>query len=181
MSELEARWYVVHTYSGHEKKVLANLKKIVENRGMEDLIQEVVVPEETYVTYKEDKKTGGQKAVEKKRKLFPSYVIVKFVKTPETWFVVRNVKGVTGFVGGSTEPLPLTQEEAENMGLEKRTVHTNYSVGDSVRILTGSFADFVGVVEEVNPDKEKEQVKVMLEMFGRETSIYFDFENVARA
>lgn len=175
MSETnEARWYVVHTYSGHEKKVQANLKKIVENRGMEDLILDVVVPVEKVDEVKDGKKREG-----KERKIFPSYVMVKFFKTPETWFVVRNIKGVTGFVGGSTEPLPLTQEEAEDMGLEKRTVITDYEVGDRVRVLAGSFANQEGIVKKI--DFSKEQVSVVFEVFGgRETQIDLNFEDVTR-
>ncbi|MDO4799265.1 MAG: transcription termination/antitermination protein NusG [Bacillota bacterium] len=167
-----ANWYVVHTYSGHENKVKANIEKIVENRGMGDVILKVEVPTETLVEVKDGKKK------EKQRKIFPGYVIVKMYMNDQSWYVVRNTRGVTGFVGAGTKPTPLTRPEVENMGLEKRTVLTDYQVGDNVMVVSGPFEKFVGVVEEIHTDKQS--VKVLLSMFGRETPVELEFEHVTR-
>ncbi len=158
----EAKWYVVHTYSGYENKVASNLEKTVENRGLQDLIREVKVPTET-VTEIEDSKSR-----EVERKIFPGYVFIKMVYTDETWYVVRNIRGCTGFVGPSSEPIPLTDEEVARMGVETKTVEISYKVGDSVRITDGPLEDFVGIVEEI--DAEKNCVRVTVSMFGRDTS-----------
>ena len=155
----EAKWYVVHTYSGYENKVASNLEKTVENRGLQDLIREVKVPTET-VTEIEDSKSR-----EVERKIFPGYVFIKMVYTDETWYVVRNIRGCTGFVGPSSEPIPLTDEEVARMGVETKTVEISYKVGDSVRITDGPLEDFV---EEI--DAEKNCVRVTVSMFGRDTS-----------
>jgi len=159
----EARWYVIHTYSGYENKVASNLMTTAENRGMQDMILEVKVPTEI-VTEIKDNKT---KEVE--HKLYPGYVFVKMIYTDETWYVVRNVRGCTGFVGPSSKPIPLTEAEVYRMGVETRVVEVSYSVGDSVRIIDGPLEDFIGTVEELNTDKN--YVRVIVSMFGRETPV----------
>jgi len=160
MSE-EAKWYVVHTYSGYENKVATNLEKIVENRNLQDLIQEVYVPTETVTEIKDNKK----KEVE--RKIFPGYVLVKMVMTDDSWYAVRNIRGCTGFVGPSSKPIPLSEEEVAALGVEKKSVEVQYKAGDSVRIVDGALEGFVGTVEEL--DLEKNRVRVTISMFGRET------------
>ncbi len=159
----EARWYVIHTYSGYENKVASNLMTTAENRGMQDMILEVKVPTETVTEIKDDK----TKEVE--RKLFPGYVFVKMIYTDETWYIVRNVRGCTGFVGPSSKPIPLTEAEVYRMGVETRVVEVSYEVGDSVRIIDGPLEDFIGTVEELNTDKN--YVRVIVSMFGRETPV----------
>ena len=159
----EARWYVVHTYSGYENKVASNLEKTVENRQLHDLIQQVLVPTETVTEIKDEKKRDVE------RKIFPGYVLVKMILTDESWYVVRNIRGCTGFVGPSSKPIPLTEEEVARLGVEKREIEVSYSVGDSVRIIDGPLEGFVGIVEEV--DKEKDRVRVTVSMFGRETPV----------
>ncbi len=159
----EARWYVIHTYSGYENKVASNLMTTAENRGMQDMILEVKVPTETVTEIKDDK----TKEVE--RKLYPGYVFVKMIYTDETWYIVRNVRGCTGFVGPSSKPIPLTEAEVYRMGVETRVVEVSYAVGDSVRIIDGPLEDFIGTVEELNTDKN--YVRVIVSMFGRETPV----------
>ncbi len=163
MSE-EAKWYVVHTYSGYENKVASTLEKTVENRNLQDVIQGVKVPTELVTEIGDN---GVSKEVE--RKLYPGYVFIKMVYTDETWYVVRNIRGCTGFVGPSSKPVPLTDDEVIKMGVEIKSVEVSYSVGDSVRIIDGPLEDFVGVVEEI--DTEKNIVKVTVSMFGRETPV----------
>ena len=160
----EARWYVVHTYSGYENKVASTLMTTVENRGLEEMIQDVKVPTEIVAEIKDD---GSTKEVE--RKLFPGYVFVKMVYTDETWYVVRNIRGCTGFVGPSSKPVPLSEAEVYRMGVETRVVEVSYKVGDQVRIIDGPLEDFVGIVEEI--DAEKNYVRVVVSMFGRETPV----------
>lgn len=164
----EARWYVVHTYSGYENKVASNLEKTVENRGLQDLILEVKVPTET-VTEIKDEKTR-----EVERKIFPGYVFVKMIYTDESWYVVRNIRGCTGFVGPSSKPVPLTDAEVARMGVEKRSVEVSYNVGDSVRIIDGPLEDFVGIVEDIDIDNNC--VKVTVSMFGRETPVELELD-----
>ncbi|MBQ9413771.1 MAG: transcription termination/antitermination protein NusG [Clostridia bacterium] len=159
----EAKWYVVHTYSGYENKVATNLETIVENRKLQHWIHEIRVPTEIVVEVKDDKK----KEVE--RKLFPGYVLVKMVMNDESWFVVRNTRGCTGFVGPNGRPVPLTDEEVAALGVEKRVVEINYAVGDMVRIIDGPLENFTGRVDEIDMDKNK--VKVTISMFGRETPV----------
>lgn len=166
----EAKWYVVHTYSGYENKVASNLEKTVENRQLHDLIQQVLVPTETVTEVKDDKER------EVERKIFPSYVLVKMILTNESWYVVRNIRGCTGFVGPSSKPIPLTEEEVARLGVEKKEVEISYEVGDSVKILAGPFEGFVGLVEEV--DKEKKRVRVTVSMFGRETPVELELKQV---
>ncbi|MBE6824836.1 MAG: transcription termination/antitermination factor NusG [Ruminococcaceae bacterium] len=160
----EARWYVVHTYSGYENKVASTLMTTVENRGLQDMIQDVKVPTEIVTEIKDD---GSTKEVE--RKLFPGYVFVKMVYTDETWYVVRNIRGCTGFVGPSSKPVPLTEAEVYRMGVETRVVEVSYKVGDQVRIIDGPLEDFVGIVDELDVDKN--YVRVTISMFGRETPV----------
>lgn len=160
----EAKWYVVHTYSGYENKVASNLRTVVENRNLEDLIQEIKVPTETVVEVGSDNK---QKEVE--RKLFPGYVIVKMVMTDESWYAVRNIRGCTGFVGPSSKPVPLSDEEVERLGVDVKEVQVLYKVGDSVNITGGPLEGFVGKVEEIDVDGNR--AKVTVSMFGRETLV----------
>lgn len=160
----EARWYVVHTYSGYENKVASTLMTTVENRGLSDMIQDVKVPTEIVTEIKDDSTT---KEVE--RKLFPGYVFVKMIYTDETWYVVRNIRGCTGFVGPSSKPVPLTEAEVYRMGVETRVVEVSYKVGDQVRIIDGPLEDFVGIVDELDVDKN--YVRVTISMFGRETPV----------
>ena len=166
----EARWYVAHTYSGYENTVKATIEKAVENRNMGDLILEVNIPMET-VTEVTD---NGPKTVE--RKVFPGYVLVKMVMTDETWHLVRNVRGVTGFVGSGNKPIPLTEAEIASLGVEKKEVVVNYAVGDNVRITDGSLESFLGVVEEI--DLERQKVRVIVSMFGRETPVELDLDQI---
>ena len=166
----EARWYVAHTYSGYENTVKATIEKAVENRNMGDLILEVNIPMET-VTEVTD---NGPKPVE--RKVFPGYVLVKMVMTDETWHLVRNVRGVTGFVGSGNKPIPLTEAEIASLGVEKKEVVVNYAVGDNVRITDGALESFLGVVEEI--DLERQKVRVIVSMFGRETPVELDLDQI---
>lgn len=165
-----AKWYVVHTYSGHENKVKVNIEKLVENRGMQDLVLSVVVPTEDRVEIK-----NGQRKV-KTRKMFPGYVIVKMIVTNESWYLVRNTQGVTGFVGHGSEPIPLSDEEVRRMGIEKVYIDLDIDPGDSVKVINGPFESFMGVVEEVNMDKQT--LKVKISMFGRETPVELEFGQV---
>ncbi len=164
------KWYVVHTYSGHENKVKVNIEKIVENRGMQDLVLSIVVPTEDRVEIKD-----GQRKI-KTRKMFPGYVIVKMIITNESWYLVRNTQGVTGFVGHGSEPVPLTNEEVRRMGIEKVYVKLDVEPGDSVKVISGPFESFMGTVEEVHLDKQI--LKVKISMFGRETPVELEFGQV---
>ena len=164
------RWYVIHTYSGHENKVKTNIEKLVENRGMQDLILEVVVPTEEEVDY-----SDGRRRL-KTKKMFPGYVIVKMIVTNESWYLVRNTQGVTGFVGEGSEPIPLTDEEVRRLGIEKTVIVLNINVGDAIRIISGPFKGFTGVVEDVHPDKQTLKAKV--DMFGRATPVELEFDQV---
>lgn len=160
MSE-EAKWYVVHTYSGYENKVASNLEKTIENRGIRDLIQEVKVPTETVTEIKDNKER------EVERKIFPGYVLVKMVLNDTSWYIVRNIRGCTGFVGPSTKPIPLTSEEVKKLGVEIKSVKLSYNIGESVRIIDGPLSNMVGVVTKIDPENKVAQITVS--MFGRET------------
>ena len=166
-----AKWYVVHTYSGYENAVKTSIEKFVTGRGMEDMILRIEVPMET-VTEVTD--SGASKEVE--RKVFPGYVLIKMVMTDDTWHLVRNVRGVTGFVGSANKPIPLTEDEVLSMGMEKHEIVVNYHVGDHVKIVDGPLASFTGVVEEIEP--EKNRVSVMVSMFGRETPVELELDQV---
>ncbi len=165
-----AKWYVAHTYSGYENKVMTDIMKTVENRNMQDIIQEIRVPMEEVVEIKDNQK----KIVE--RKVFPSYVMVKMVMTDESWYVVRNTRGVTGFVGPGSAPVPLTEAEVESMGLEHKTVEIDFAVGDNVRIKYGPLEGFVGAITDIQLDKKKIHAKVS--MFGRDTDVELEFNQV---
>ena len=162
------KWYVVHTYSGYENKVATNLEKIVENRKLHDWIHEIRVPTETVTEIKDNKKR------EVERKIFPGYVLVKMVMTDDSWYVVRNTRGCTGFVGPNGKPIPLTEEEVNALGVEKREIEVNYAAGDTVRIVDGPLENFTGVVDEV--DLEKNKVRVTISMFGRETPVELELD-----
>ena len=166
----ELKWYVAHTYSGYENTVAVSIEQAVENRNMHDLITEVSIPLETVTEITEN----GPKTVE--RKVFPGYVLVKMVMTDETWHLVRNIRGVTGFVGAANKAIPLTDEEIAALGVEKREVVVGYAVGDSVKITDGALASFIGTVEELDTDKGK--VRVVVSMFGRETPVELELDQV---
>ena len=166
----EARWYVVHTYSGYENAVAESIMKAAENRRMTDRIFEVSVPMET-VTEVTD---GQTKTVE--RKVFPGYVLVKMIMTNESWHLVRNVRGVTGFVGSGNKAVPLTEEEVLSLGVEKREIVVNFHVGDAVKIIDGPLEGFLGTVDEI--DVVKNRVGVVVSMFGRETHVDLDFDQI---
>ena len=170
--KIEPKWYVVHTYSGYENKVKTDLEKTVKNRELEDYFFEIVVPMEEQIEIKDGKKKTNLK------KVFPGYVLVKMIVTEATWYIVRNTRGVTGFVGSGTDPIPLTEKEIRQMGFELPNVNIDFSEGDSVSISGGSFDGFVGTVQEINKDKHK--VKVLVSMFGRETPIEVDFSQVSK-
>lgn len=165
------KWYVVHTYSGYENKVKTNLEKIVENRKLQELIEDVSIPVEIVV---ETKENGDTKETE--RKLFPGYVLIKMVMTDETWYVVRNIRGVTGFVGPGSKPVPLTEAEVASLGVEKRTINIKFGVGDNIRVVSGPLLGNTGFVDEISPDKKK--IRVMISMFGREMPVELDFNQV---
>lgn len=170
----EAKWYVVHTYSGYENKVKANIEKSVENRGISDMIQSVEVPLEDVV----EEKNGVEKIV--KRKVFPGYVVIKMVMNDESWFVVRNTRGVTGFVGPGSKPVPLSDEEVEKMGVEKvRMADMDVSVGDHVSVKSGPLEGFSGTVESV--DLQRRKVVVKVSMFGKETPAEVDYSQILKS
>lgn len=170
----EAKWYVVHTYSGYENKVKANIEKSVENRGISDMIQAVEVPLEDVI----EEKNGVEKIV--KRKIFPGYVVIKMVMNDESWFVVRNTRGVTGFVGPGSKPVPLTTEEVENMGVEKvRMADMDVNVGDHVSVKSGPLEGFSGLVESV--DEKRRKVIVRVAMFGKETPAEVDYSQIVKS
>ena len=167
-----ARWYVVHTYSGYENTVKATIEKTVESRGLHDQILAVSIPLETVTEITE---SGASKTYD--RKVFPGYVLVKMVYSDDTWHVIKDVRGVTGFVGSSSnDPTPLTDEEVYAMGVEKKEIIVNYAVGDPVRILDGPLTSFTGTVE--NIDIDKNAVSVIVSMFGRETPVEFELDQV---
>lgn len=165
----EAKWYVVHTYSGYENKVASNLEKTVENHSLQNLIFEIRVP-----TEKVTEVAANGKTKEVERKIFPGYVIVKMILTDESWYAVRNIRGCTGFVGPSSKPIPLTDEEVERLGVETRNVEVSYNVGDSVQITDGPLEGFIGTVKEIDVDKN--HIRVMVSMFGRETPVDLELD-----
>jgi len=166
----DAKWYVVHTYSGYENKVADTLTKTIENRKLQDYFFNVTVPVET-VTEITD---SGSKTVE--RKLFPGYVLVKMILTDETWYIVRNTRGVTGFVGTERQPVPLTEAEVEALGMDKHEIIIDYSEGDKVKVVDGPLENFIGVVEEI--DHARSKVRVIVSMFGRETPVELELDQV---
>ena len=167
-----ALWYVVHTYSGYENTVKATIEKTVESRQLQDQILSIAIPMETVTEITE---SGVSKTYD--RKVYPGYVFVKMVCTDDTWHVIRNVRGVTGFVGtSSNDPTPLTEDEVYEMGVEKREIIVNYAVGDQVRILDGPLSSFLGIVDSIEVDKNS--VSVIVSMFGRETPVEFELDQV---
>ena len=170
----DARWYVVHTYSGYENKVKEDLEKTVENRNLQDLILEVKYPTEQVTELKE----GSKKPKTVLRKVYPGYVMVKMIMTDKTWYVVRNTSGVTGFVGPGSKPIPLTDEEVTAMGVERMQLKLDVEVGETVRIISGAFANFTGVVQSVDP--EAQTVKLLISLFGKETPCELDFVEIQK-
>ena len=168
----EPKWYVVHTYSGYENKVKTDLEKTIKNRELEDFFFDIVVPMEEQIEIKDGKRKTNLK------KVFPGYVLVKMIVTEESWYIVRNTRGVTGFVGSGTDPIPLTNEEIRNMGFETAVVNVDYDVNDTVRVVNGPLATFIGTVQEIN--KEKNKVKVLVSMFGRETPVELEFSQIQK-
>ena len=168
-----ANWYVVHTYSGYENTVKATIEKYVENRNMRDLIHEISIPMETVTEITDN----GPKDVE--RKVFPGYVLVKMVMNDETWHIVRNIRGVTGFLGEGNKAIPLSDADVAALGVEKREVVVSYQEGDTVRITDGALESFLGTVEEI--DLERSKVRVVVSMFGRETPVELELDQVEPA
>jgi len=166
-----AKWYVVQTYSGYENTVKATIEKTVESRHLQEIIHAVSIPVES-VTEIND--SGVSRTVE--RKVFPGYVLVKMVMSDESWYIVRNIRGVTGFVGSGTKPTPLTEDEVLQLGMEKKEIVVNYAIGDTVRIADGPLTTFNGVVEAL--DLEKNKVRVVVSMFGRETPVELELDQV---
>ncbi len=170
MSEAtEARWYVVHTYSGYENKVASDLATMVESRGMQELIQEIKIPTETV--------TDVEKKKDIERKIFPGYVLIKMIVTDDSWYVVRNIRGCTGFVGPASKPVPLTDDEVAALGVEKHSVQVGYNEGDTVKIISGPLEGYSGVVKTV--DTANNNVCVVLSMFGRETPVELELDQIA--
>ena len=171
MSE-RARWYVVHTYSGYENKVKANLEKTIDNRNLHDLVHDIQVPIEDVVEEKDGKKKVTQ------RKIFPGYVLVKMLMTDDSWYIVRNTRGVTGFVGPGSKPVPLTDEEVDSMGIMEKPVDIDLEVGETVKVISGPLENFVAVIQEINIEKRK--VKALVNMFGRETPVEIEFNQMEK-
>jgi len=170
--EQDARWYVVHTYSGYENKVKANLDKIVENRNLHDKILEIIVPMEEQIEIKDGKRKTSLK------KVFPGYVLVKMYMTDDTWYIVRNIRGVTGFVGSGAKPIPLSDKEIISMGIEELDIVIDFEVGDNVKVMSGPLENFIGIIEEINMEKRK--VRVLVSMFGRETPAELEFTQIQK-
>ena len=168
----KARWYVVHTYSGYKNKVKATLEKTIENRNLQDSIHFVEVPTEEVV----EEKDGKQKVVVKKK--FPGYVLIKMIMTDESWYVVRNTRGVTGFVGPGSKPVPLTDEEVESMGIMETPIDLDLEVGESVKVTAGPLREFIAVIQEINLEKHK--IKALVNMFGRDTLAELEFNQVEK-
>ncbi|OEF96402.1 transcription termination/antitermination protein NusG [Vulcanibacillus modesticaldus] len=176
---MERKWYVVHTYSGYENKVKTNLEKRVESMGMEDQIFRVLVPMEEEIEHKDGKKKSTMK------KVFPGYVLIEMIMTDDSWYVVRNTPGVTGFVGSTgagSKPTPLLEDEAKailkQMGIEEARPKVDFQIKETVKVIDGPFENFVGYIEEINVEKQK--LKVLVNMFGRETPVELDFNQVEK-
>ena len=166
----EASWYVVHTYSGYENKVKANIEKTIENRHLEDQILEVRVPMQDVVELKD----GASRSVQKK--MFPGYVLINMIMNDDTWYVVRNTRGVTGFVGPGSKPVPLTEEEMRPLGSHSESVQIDFAEGDSVVVIAGVWKDTVGVIQSINDNKQSATINV--ELFGRETPVEISFTEI---
>ena len=168
----EAKWYVAHTYSGYENKVKVDIEKTIENRNLQDQIFEVAVPVQSTV----ELKNGVEKKID--RKIFPGYVLVHMIMNDETWYVVRNTRGVTGFVGPGSKPVPLSDEEIAMLGSREQEVVVNFAEGDTVVVVSGAWKDTVGVIKAINPSKRS--VTIIVEMFGRETPVELSFAEVKK-
>jgi len=168
----DSRWYVVHTYSGYENKVKANIEKIIENRGMEEFFEQIVVPMQDTIEVKNNVRKSVQK------KIYPGYVLLKMIMTDDTWYVVRNTRGVTSFVGPASKPVPLTDEEIVSMGIEIPDFELDLDLGELVRIVTGPFEGSVGNVKDIN--HQKKTVSIALSVFGRETQVEVDYHVLQR-
>ena len=168
-----AQWYVVHTYSGYENTVKATIEKYVDNRNLQDLIREISIPLETVTEITDN---GPKEAT---RKVFPGYVLVKMVLNDETWHIVRNIRGVTGFLGEGNKAIPLSEEDVLALGVEKREIVVSYQVGETVRITDGALESFLGVVDEI--DLERNKVRVVVSMFGRETPVELELDQIEAA
>ncbi|MDD2627728.1 MAG: transcription termination/antitermination protein NusG [Clostridia bacterium] len=169
--ENASHWYVVYTYSGYENKVKTTLEKLVENRGLEDKIEEIIIPMEEEIEIKDGKQKTSIK------KVFPGYVLVKMIMTDETWYVIKGIKGVFNFVGMGEKPLPLSEDELKNLGIGS-VVNISIEKGDSITIITEPFYNYPGIIEKI--DKEKQRVTVKVNMFGRETTVELDFAQVQK-
>ena len=168
----EANWYVAHTYSGYENKVKANIEKTIENRHLEDQILEVRVPLQDVV----EVKNGVKKTVQKK--MFPGYVLLNMVMNDDTWYVVRNTRGVTGFVGPGSKPVPLTETEMFNLGIQANNIEVEFAEGDTVSVIGGVWKDTIGVIQAVNQNKQS--VTINVELFGRETPVEISFTEIRK-
>ena len=168
----EAKWYVAHTYSGYENKVKEDLEKTVENRGLQDMILEISYPTEEVVEMKD----GKRKVVT--RKMLPGYVMIKMIMNDKNWYVVRNTRGVTGFVGPGSKPVPLTDEEVTKLGVEYIPIELDLSVGESVRVVSGPLENFIGTVEALDPERQK--VKLTVSIFNRDTPVELDYIQVQK-
>lgn len=170
--DMSPRWYVVHTYSGYENKVKTDLEKTVKNRELEEYFFDIVVPMEEQIEIKDGQRKANLK------KVFPGYVLVKMIVTEETWYIVRNTRGVTGFVGPGSKPVPLTDEEVEAMGISESAIEIDLEVGESVKVISGPLKEFVAIIQEINLEKHK--MKALIDMFGRETLAELDFNQVEK-
>ena len=166
-----AHWYVVYTYSGYENKVKMTLEKIVENRGIQDKIQEIIIPMEEEIEIKDGKQKTSIK------KVFPGYVLIKMIMSDETWYIVKNIKGIFNFVGVGEKPLPLTEKEMQTLGIDD-IINLDFEVGDTVRIITEPFYNYSATIEEIFKDKKR--VKVKVSMFGRETTVELEFNQIQK-
>ena len=170
--DMNPRWYVVHTYSGYENKVKKDLENTIKNRELEEYFFDIIVPMEEQIEIKDGKRKTNLK------KVFPGYVLIKMIVTEETWYIVRNTRGVTGFVGSGTDPIPLTDEEIRSMGFDEASINVDYEINEQVQVMNGPFEGFIGTVQEIN--KEKHKVKVLVSMFGRETPVELEFSQVKK-
>ena len=168
----EAKWYVVHTYSGYENKVKANIDKTIENRHLEDEILEVRVPMQDVVEMKNEVPKTAQK------KMFPGYVLIHMIMNDDTWYVVRNTRGVTGFVGPGSKPVPLTDVEMAGLGIKRENIESDYEIGDTIQVIAGAWADTVGVVQSMN--LQKQSLTINVELFGRETPVELSFAEIKK-
>jgi transcriptional antiterminator NusG len=168
----KAKWYVVHTYSGYENKVKANIEKTIDNRNLHDLIHDIQVPMEEELEEKDGKKKVTLK------KIFPGYVLIKMIMTDDSWYVVRNTRGVTGFVGPGSKPVALTDDEVDSMGITERPVSIDIEIGENVKVISGPLENQIALIQEINA--EKRRLKGLVNMFGRETPVELDFNQIEK-